>query len=900
MEYYFTGSIDRIIFENAANYFKILLLDIDDTDADFDEFEIIVTGTIADVTEGDDYTFWGNLVNHPKYGQQLSITRYEKAKPTENGLVKYFSSDHFKGIGLKTAQKIVEIYGVNAIDEILANPEPLKQIKGLTPSKRENFVAILKNNYGTERILAKLVEWGIPNKMAFQIQDAYKEETLTIVENQPYQLVEDIPGIGFHIADQLAEQIGIASDAPDRFRAALVHSLFTRSVETGDTYVEARDLLEAAITLLEKSRPVELDPAAVAAELTHLIEEDKIQHEGTKIFDNSLYFAEEGIRNQISRLLEKNQHKTFSEEDIHKAIEKAEEELGISYDPIQKEAIAQAINQPVFILTGGPGTGKTTVINGIIAVYADLHGISLKKAETPILLAAPTGRAARRMNELTGLASATIHRHLGMTGGEQEESYREEPLDADLVIVDEFSMVDTWLANQLLTNIGTHTQLLIVGDADQLPSVSPGQVLNDLLKVPQIPHITLERIFRQSDDSTIVSLASDIRNGHLPADFTQKKADRSFFETGSDQVPAFVHRIVEAALRSGIDAKDIQVLAPMYRGQAGIDAINELMQNLLNPKEKTDLEFEHLGNRFRKGDKVIHLVNDAESNVFNGDLGFITDLIPAKYTESKQDEMSILFDDTELTYPRNEWYKVRLAYAMSIHKSQGSEFPVVILPITQSSHRMLQRNLIYTAITRAKSKLLLLGQQQAFHYATQHTGTARKTYLIERFLDGEDLEEQVRDSEMNGVESDDQKAESAAEVGQTRDQTEEHGQTFLTERQSANQTVPDKGAMSGNLDPSDVPSKNMDKEMLQTDHASSSTEPSEKSTSFPQGVDSPMEKTSNSYSDGVSENSHFEDKSTSLVDKYVLSEDNWATIDPMIGLVEAEITALFQGETTSH
>lgn len=739
MEFYFSGTIERIIFENPSNFFRILLLDIENTDAeDFEDFEIIVTGSMADVMEGEDYSFWGSLVQHPKYGQQLKISRYERAKPSSKGLVKYFSSDHFKGIGVKTAQKIVQLYGEDTedtIDKILADPEKLTQINGLAAKNREAFVAKLRLNYGTEMVLAKLAAYGIPNKLAFQIQDTYKEETLDIVEKYPYQLVEDIQGIGFKIADHLAEELGIQSDAPERFRAGLVHTLLTQSMERGDTYVEARDLLEHTIELLESSRQVELNPSLVADELAHLIEEDKVQNVETKIFENSLFFAEEGIKSNLIRLLEKGEQDCFDADNITAAIQQVEERSGISYDSIQKEAIRQAINQKVFILTGGPGTGKTTVINCIIAVYAQLRGLDLRKVnDLPILLAAPTGRAARRMNELTGLPSATIHRHLGMTG-DDDTSHLDDYLDADFIIVDEFSMVDTWLANQLLSNISSQTKLLIVGDADQLPSVSPGQVLADLLQIPTIPQTKLETIYRQSEESTIVTLASQIQKGILPTDFTDKKADRSYFEARNEHIPPMIEKIASAAIRSGIPVQDVQVLAPMYRGSAGIDQINNLMQNLINPVEKEELTFEAPDCQYRQGDRVIHLVNDAESNVFNGDLGYISDLLPAKYTDSKQDELTINFDGNELVYQRSEWYKIRLAYAMSIHKSQGSEFPVVILPITKSSHRMLQRNLIYTAITRAKSKLILLGEKVAFDYAVKNTGTARKTYLIERFGD---------------------------------------------------------------------------------------------------------------------------------------------------------------------
>ncbi|WP_024785821.1 ATP-dependent RecD-like DNA helicase [Streptococcus mutans] len=731
MTYYFSGTIDRVIFENTSNFFKIILLEIDDTDSDFDDFEIIVTGTIADVIEGENYTFWGELTQHPKYGQQLKVERYQRAKPSSAGLIKYFSSQHFKGIGKKTAEKIIHLYGDDPIDNILEDPDKLESISGLSKANRENLVSKLRLNYGAEQILAKLAEYGLNNKTAVQIFERYKEESLTVITENPYQLVEDIQGIGFKMADKLAEQVGINSDAPQRFRAALVHTLLETSIDKGDTYIEAKELLEKSLFILEEVRQVELDPSQIAQELTQLISEDKVQNIGTKIFDNTLFYAESGIHKHLTRILDRPLEKEISSQDIQTEIKHIQAEFNINYDKAQKNAIQKAIQSKVFLLTGGPGTGKTTVINGIIKAYANLHQIDLQKSDRPIILAAPTGRAARRMNELTGLPSATIHRHLGLNGDSEYQAL-DDFLDCDLIIIDEFSMVDTWLANQLFSAIASNTQIVIVGDSDQLPSVGPGQVLADLLKINRLPQVSLTKIFRQSEDSTIVTLANQIRQGRLPTDFTAKKADRSYFEAQSTHIPQMIQKIVSSALKSGIDAQEIQILAPMYRGQAGITHLNKLMQDLLNPLNN-QLEFQFNDLHFRKGDKVLHLINDAQINVFNGDIGYITDLIPAKYTESKQDEMILDFDGTEINYPRNEWLKITLAYAMSIHKSQGSEFKVVILPVTRQSGRLLQRNLIYTAITRSKSKLVMLGEIAAFDNAIKNEGTKRKTYLIERF-----------------------------------------------------------------------------------------------------------------------------------------------------------------------
>ena len=341
-EFYFSGTIERVIFENASNFFRILLLEIDETDSDFEDYEIIVTGTMGDVMEGEDYTFWGQLTNHPKYGEQLQMTRYERSKPSASGLIKYFSSDNFKGIGKKTAERIVEIYGEDPIDKILEDPSKLEQISNLSKVNREAFVAKLKINYGTEQILSKLSSYGLTPKAASQIFNQYKEESLNLIEEHPYLLVEEVQGIGFKIADQLAERLGIASDAPERLRAALIHCLLEASMEEGDTYIEAKALLERTIILLESARQIELDPALVAKELTNLIQEDKVQNVETKIFDNTLYFAEQGIYTHLTRIM-KDQPDISTEDKIQASLEEVEEELGITYDKVQKDAIIKAL-----------------------------------------------------------------------------------------------------------------------------------------------------------------------------------------------------------------------------------------------------------------------------------------------------------------------------------------------------------------------------------------------------------------------------------------------------------------------------------------------------------------------------------------------------------------------------
>ena len=393
-------------------------------------------------------------------------------------------------------------------------------------------------------------------------------------------------------------------------------------------------------------------------------------------------------------------------------------------------------------------------------------------------------------------------------------------------------MVDTWLANQLFESISDSTQVIIVGDQDQLPSVGPGQVLADLLQIDDLPKVSLTKIFRQSEDSTIVTLASQMRQGQLPADFTEKKADRSYFEANTNHIPQMVPKIVSAAIKSGIAAQDVQILAPMYRGQAGINNLNTIMQDLLNPQEKAN-QFAFNDIFFRKNDKILHLVNDTELNVFNGDIGIITDLIPGKYTESKQDEIYMSFDGNEVIYPRNEWNKITLAYAMSIHKSQGSEFPVVILPITRQSGRMLQRNLIYTAITRAKSKLVMLGEIAAFDYAVRNEGAKRNTFLIQRF---EQTYTQAVDKSVEKI----VKNEATGASNQTK-----------TKNNDPSETLENKD-FSENINPSQ-------------DLVNTYSQPVDKS------VNKPVQTEEN----------------------YRLTEENWTTIDPMIGLSEDDIAAFF-------
>lgn len=748
---YVVGKVAAIFFQNPSNFFKVLLVRIEETNAEYREKEIVVTGSFGEVQEEESYRFFGEMVEHPKYGEQLKADTYQKEQPTsENGLIHYLSSEKFPGIGKKTAERIVDLLGEQAIDRMIAEPELLGQVPGLTEKKQKMMLETIRLNYGMDQVIVGLNRFGFGSQLAFAIYQAYKNTAIEMIEENPYRLVEDIEGIGFKKADNIAEQLGIEATSPKRMRAAILHQIFQQSMQTGNTYVPAQELLDQTIRLLETSRPVEIHPEQVADVVIQLVDQGKIQQEGTNLYENSLFFSEWGIATSIQRLLQQKKEINYPEKTVEKCLRKIEKRLGIVYGSSQEEAIKQAIRSPLFILTGGPGTGKTTVINGIVQLFAELNEVDLEPSkyteETfPILLAAPTGRAAKRMNETTGLPSGTIHRLLGLNGREKATAMAPKELEGGLLIVDEMSMVDTWLANTLFKSISTNMQVIFVGDKDQLPSVGPGQVLHDLLEIDDIPKQELNEIYRQGDGSSIIPLAHEIKNGRLPQNFTQNQKDRSFFACDAYKIEPIIAQIVQRAKDRGFTPQDIQVLAPMYRGAAGIDALNKMMQEIFNPNLDGKKKEVHWNETvYRIGDKVLQLVNSPEDNVFNGDMGQIVGITYAKNSEDKVDELTIQFDANEVTYKRSEWNKITLSYCCSIHKSQGSEFKMVILPMVHQYQRMLQRNLLYTAITRSKELLILLGELPAYQQCVANESNLRYTTLKERILGIDSLSSTMR------------------------------------------------------------------------------------------------------------------------------------------------------------
>lgn len=747
---YVVGQVQAIFFQNPTNFYKVLLVKITDTNTDYLEKEIVTTGSFGQIQEEESYRFFGHFVDHSRYGRQFQVDNYQQERPTSaNGVVNYLSSEKFPGIGKRTAEKIVEILGEEAIDRIISEPDCLQEVPQLNEKKRQTIIETIRLNHGMEQVIVGLNRYGFGSQLSFTIYQTYKEETLDIIHENPYQLVEDIEGIGFKRADNIAEQLGIGADSDKRVRAAITHEIFQHSIRSGNTYVEAELLLKDTIQTLENSRPVEISMDQVAEQIIHLVEENKMQQEGTKLFENSLYFSEWGIGTSIQRLLSRKKEIKYDKKEIEKNIRGIEKRLGILYGDSQQAAIEEAIKSPLFILTGGPGTGKTTVINGIVSLFAELNGLSLDIKDYtqdmfPILLAAPTGRAAKRMNETTGLPASTIHRLLGLTGRERNPSMTAKELEGGLLIVDEMSMVDTWLASTLFKAIPTNMQVIFVGDKDQLPSVGPGQVLHDLLQINEIPKKELTEIYRQGDGSSIIPLAHEIKQGKLPQDFTVNQKDRSFFPSDVYHIETYVRQIVTKAKAKGFSPQDIQLLAPMYRGAAGIDALNKMMQEIFNPNDGTRKEVTWNESIYRIGDKVLHLVNTPELNVFNGDMGEIVGIILAKESDDKVDELVIQFDNNEVSYKRNEWNKITLSYCCSIHKAQGSEFKMVILPMVHQYHRMLQRNLLYTAVTRSKDILILLGEVQSFETCVTHESASRLTLLKERIVSADDMSLTIR------------------------------------------------------------------------------------------------------------------------------------------------------------
>lgn len=733
---FFIGQVQSEIFTSPDSFFKVLIVSVEEANFDWHEPEITVTGSFGDLSDDQTYRFEGKIVEHPRYGQQFQATSYHVNRPTsKDGLVDFLSRKQFTGIGKKTAEKIVDKLGTDAINKIIADPHVLDKLK-LRKAVKDSLVDNLRANQGMDEIIIGLNDLGFGANLSSAIFDKYGEETLHIINENPYQLAAEIDGISFNRADQVAQKLGIATDDSRRIDAAIIQTLDDLTMETGDTFTTTKPLLQQTIQLLAQGSGGRVSTDLIANQIVELEKNQAISYADEKIYPTALYNAEWQIADHLHRLLTVDQKK-LPATTIEKTVTKVAEQSGITYDQVQKEAIKTALNSKVMLLTGGPGTGKTTIIKGIVASYAKIHDLSLdvneyKEKSFPVLLAAPTGRAAKRMSEATDLPASTIHRLLGLNGREMPTDMNARDLEGSLLIIDEMSMVDTLLFKTLIQAVPTSMHVVLVGDKDQLPSVGPGQVFHDLLDFAELPKVELTNIHRQAADSTIIPLAHAIKEGKLPSDLTNKMPDRSFISCHANQVPSVVQQIIDLSKKRAYSANDIQILAPMYRGQAGIDRLNELAQQAYNPPANGKQEVDFRGLTFRVGDKVLQLVNVPEKNIFNGDIGQITAIESGKTVGKKNESITVDFDGNEVSYSRMEWNQLRLAYCISIHKAQGSQFKMVLLPIVQQFSRMLQQNLLYTAITRAAEKLVLIGEPYAIVTSVKNEAVNRKTSLVDR------------------------------------------------------------------------------------------------------------------------------------------------------------------------
>ena len=672
--------------------------------------------------------FYGKSTVHPKYGFQFDVESYERIKPEgKDGLIEYLSSKLFKGVGKSLAKKIVDTLGEDAIDKILEDKKVLYSVPKMNMKKAELIYETLVKNEESDKIIVKLNDLGFNMNDSLLIYNFYKSNTLKILEHNPYKIIDDIDTINFKKLDEISINLSIDRLDERRIEACIIYLMKELCFKNGDTYLTYFEIYEE----LNKYNHEEISEDLFNNCLDNLVGDLKIVIEDDKFYLIDVYDAEVNIVSTIKYLT----NKEVSEyKNIDKYIKELENENDILYNDSQKEAIKKAVSNNITIITGGPGVGKTTIIRAIIDIYCKINKVKKDAKEDLIALLAPTGRASKRMMESSGFKALTIHRFLKWNKETDTFGVNEyNPSFCNLVIIDEVSMIDNYLFDSLLKGLTKNIKLVLVGDYNQLPSVGPGNVLRDLIDSGIVDTVHLSYLYRQKNDSYIPVLAREIRENNLSDNFTSNKDDFRFVKCSTDMIISSLINICEKAIKKEYDYKNIGILAPMYAGVNGIDNLNKVLQNVFNPKSDDKKEFKYGDVIYRVGDKVLQLVNLPDNNIYNGDIGIIKKILESNESPSGKKEVVIDFDNNIIHYEVKDLINIKHGFIMSIHKSQGSEFELVIMPICRSYHRMLFRKLIYTGITRAKKKLIIIGDETAFKYSVENSNDViRKTDLLNK------------------------------------------------------------------------------------------------------------------------------------------------------------------------
>lgn len=716
------GFLYKEIYRNEINGYMVGLFKVKDNNIDYDDDMIHITGVLPKLNEKKEYILYGATTIHNKYGLQFNVSSFEINIPTkEEELVVFLSSDLFP-IGEKTAKKIVDLFHEDTINKILENKNCLEIIPRLGEKKIDKIYNTLLDYQSTSNIVLELTKLGFDMKDSLSFLNKYSNKILDTVNTNVYDLI-DTDEISFTKIDEIALGMGINEDDDRRVKALIIYIMKELCFNNGDTYLFFEDISNSL------SNYVNITSEKLDYLMIKLIKDKKIIVVDKRYYLKKFYDAERYI---CERLCFLNDMSITSNISISKYIDNIEKNNKIKYDDLQNKAIYSGVNNNITIITGGPGTGKTTIIKAIVNII--IHEKRLK--ESDIALLAPTGRASKKLMETTGISASTIHKYLGWDKDSNTFATDEySPRSEKYIIVDEVSMIDTLLMEALLKGIKRDSKLILVGDYYQLPSVSEGQVLKDIIDSDCLPVIRLNQIYRQTEGSYILNLAYDIKEKNISEDLFIKKEDYLFISSDNDNTISYIKEVVKKAIKKGYTDKEVQVLAPMYKSLNGIDNLNIMLQELFNPKSDKKKEIKLRDVTFREYDKVLQLVNDPDNNVYNGDIGYIEDIIISN-DKKIVNQININYDGNIVEYTPDKFINFRHGYAISIHKAQGSEFDMVIMPITNSFKRMLYNKLIYTGVTRAKKSLVVVGDSNAFIYGINNDYIDnRKTTLKDFIID---------------------------------------------------------------------------------------------------------------------------------------------------------------------